>query len=52
MYKSKYNNKFDISLHLNDKKFPFSKTKIHVFKQYADQSDLDAIIIYNNHGIF
>lgn len=46
---SKYNNKFDISLHLNDKKFPFSKTKIHVFKQYADQSDLDAIIIYNNH---
>ena len=46
---SKYNNKFDISLHLNDKKFPLSKTKIHVFKQYAGQSDLDAITIYNNH---
>ena len=46
---SKYNNKFDISLHLNDKKFPLSKTKIHVFKQYAGQSDLDAVIIYNNH---
>ncbi len=46
---SKYNNKFDISLHLNDKKFPLSKTKIHVFKQYAGQSDLDAAIIYNNH---
>ena len=46
---SKYNNQFDISLHLNDKKIPFSKTKIHVFKQYAGQSDLDAVIIYNNH---
>ena len=46
---SKYNNLFDISLHLSGKKFPFSKTKIHVFKQYASQSDLDAVVIYNNH---
>ncbi|WP_248121893.1 DUF2931 family protein [Prevotella intermedia] len=46
---SKYNNQFDISLHLNDKKIPFSKTKIHVFKQYAGQSDSDAVVIYNNH---
>lgn len=49
VYTSKYNNKFDISLNVGEKRILLSRTRILVFCQKTDQPPSSAKIIYDNH---
>ena len=46
---SKYNNKFDIFLRVDGKKYPLQKTMIHVFRDTPQKLKEDDEPFYNNH---
>lgn len=49
IYVSKYNNLFDISLTVNNKKYTFEKTEIRVFKKILSDPSAESELVYKNY---